>query len=68
MEIFCMALEDCSLSDLGFKGSKYTWNNGRSNVSFMKECLNRAVANKEWCSLSKRWELRCWLPSPLITN
>ena len=51
-----MALGDCSLSDLGFRGPKYTRNNGRSNASFMKERLNRAVANKEWCSLSKRLE------------
>lgn len=46
-----MALEECSLCDLGFRGSKYTWNNGRSDSSFTKECLDCAVTNRELCSV-----------------
>jgi hypothetical protein len=48
MEDFQRALEDCQLCDLGFKGSKYTWNNGREGDAFTQERLDRAVANSEW--------------------
>ena len=48
MEDFQRALEDCHLCDLGFKGPKFTWNNGREGDAFTKERLDRAVANPEW--------------------
>jgi hypothetical protein len=48
MEDFQRALEDCQLCDLGFKGSKYTWNNGREGDAFTQGRLDRAVANSEW--------------------
>lgn len=50
MESFRSALEDCQLGDLGFRGSKYTWTNCRETAYFMKERLDRAVANAEWCT------------------
>jgi hypothetical protein len=34
---------------LGFRGPKFTWNNGRTDHSFTKKRLDRAVANKELC-------------------
>jgi hypothetical protein len=43
------ALEDCSLSDLGASGPRFTWNNGRHGRDFTKEKLDWAVANKRWC-------------------
>jgi hypothetical protein len=58
MDNFRMALEGCSLSDLGFIGSKYTWSNCRSDGSFIKERLDRAVANMEWVALYKEVEVR----------
>lgn len=48
MEDFQDALEDCRLHDLGFKGPKYTWNNGRPRRDYTVERLDRAVANMEW--------------------
>lgn len=46
---FRTALEDCQLGDLGFMGSKFTWGNRRSDATFTKERLDRAVANIDWC-------------------
>ncbi|XP_059458331.1 uncharacterized protein LOC132187927 [Corylus avellana] len=53
MEEFRSILEECHLSDMGCIGSKYTWTNGRSDGTFTKERLDRAVANKEWRSMFK---------------
>jgi hypothetical protein len=49
MNNFQRALEDARLHDLGFKGPKFTWNNGRSGREFTLERLDRAMANMEWC-------------------
>jgi exonuclease III len=48
MDQFRNALGNCQLTDLGFIGSKYTWTNCRSDENFVKERLDRAVANSEW--------------------
>jgi exonuclease III len=48
---FREALEDCHLGDLGYQGSFFTWSNKRSDDSYTKERLDRAVANTEWCSI-----------------
>jgi hypothetical protein len=45
MDQFRNALVNCQLTDLGFIGSKYTWTNCRSDGNFVKERLDRAVAN-----------------------
>jgi hypothetical protein len=42
---FKSALEDCELTDLGFKGPKYTWANCCEGLEFIKERLDRGVAN-----------------------
>jgi hypothetical protein len=49
MENFQMALEESRLSELGYVGPKFTWNNGQEGADFIKERLDRVVANKEWC-------------------
>jgi hypothetical protein len=48
---FRETLEACRLGDLGYSGSLFTWSNRRSDGTFTKERLDRAVANQEWCSL-----------------
>jgi hypothetical protein len=48
MDQFENALVNCQLIDLGFIGSKYTWTNCRCDRNFVKERLDRAVANSEW--------------------
>jgi hypothetical protein len=58
MEQFRAALEDCGLSDLGFLGPKFTWTNGQYGGNFMKERLDRAVANRAWCAMFKNREIR----------
>jgi hypothetical protein len=47
MDQFRNALVNCKLTDLGFIGSKYTWTNCRSADNFVKERLDRVVANSE---------------------
>ncbi|GLT77194.1 hypothetical protein SLA2020_488030 [Shorea laevis] len=57
MASFRSALASCRLSDLGFRGPRYTWNNGRKATQFTKERLDRATANIEWCSLFRDMEV-----------
>lgn len=57
MEAFQQALEVCELSDLGYRGPKYTWSNYREGGDFMKERLDRAVANRGWCDIFHDAEL-----------
>ena len=54
MLAFWNALAHCGLLDLGFQGSKFTWNNGRLGVEFVQERIDRACANGEWNDLFPR--------------
>jgi exonuclease III len=49
MEAFQRVISDCEVTDLGYKGLKYTWTNCQDAHSFVRERLDRALANKEWC-------------------
>lgn len=40
MEDFRATLEECRLSDLRYKGDKYTWYNNREGSDFTKERLD----------------------------
>ncbi|XP_059439185.1 uncharacterized protein LOC132171798 [Corylus avellana] len=51
MEDFQATLAFCELMDLGFRGPKFTWNNGRDGEDFIQERLDRVVANDGWCGL-----------------
>jgi len=52
MECFRNTLEDCRLQDLGFVGDLFTWRNHlHCAKSYIKERLDRDVANMEWRSL-----------------
>jgi hypothetical protein len=49
MESFREALVDCDLYDLGFVGDVFTWRNQHHRAeSYVKERLDRAVANSSW--------------------
>jgi len=51
MDRFREALEDCELADLGFEGDPFTWrNNNHNSACYIRERLDRAVANKDWMS------------------
>jgi hypothetical protein len=54
MTQFQEVLEDCHFSDLGYTGSKFTWTNCRQDESFIKERLDKAVANMSWIQLYKK--------------
>ncbi|KAJ1284176.1 hypothetical protein BS78_03G185100 [Paspalum vaginatum] len=52
MERFRNALEDCGLVDFGFLGDIFTWrNHHHSAEGYIRERLDRAVANLEWRNL-----------------
>jgi hypothetical protein len=48
MEEFQKNLEECKLTDLRFYGPKYTWRNYREREDFIKERLDKGVANQVW--------------------
>jgi hypothetical protein len=49
MDHFKEALEYCELGDLGFVGDAFTWrNNSHVAGKFIRERLDRAVANQAW--------------------
>ena len=50
MDRFREALEECSLTDLGFVGDPFTWrNDSHTSENYIKERLDRAVADEAWC-------------------
>ncbi|XP_059451003.1 uncharacterized protein LOC132181787 [Corylus avellana] len=57
MADFQSTLVDCELVDMGFRGPKYTWNNGREGKDFIQERLDRAVVNDRWSSLFPQAEI-----------
>ena len=42
---------------MGYKGPKFTWSNCREGGEFIKERLDRVVANKDWCALFEKAEV-----------
>ncbi|XP_016469275.1 uncharacterized protein LOC107791689 [Nicotiana tabacum] len=48
---FLNCLNYCNLVDLGFKGSRFTWSNNRSNSATILERLDMVVANYGWINL-----------------
>ncbi|KAA3481442.1 reverse transcriptase [Gossypium australe] len=51
MLAFRSALEDCNLTDLGFKGHWFTWERGRFSSTNIREHLDRGVATLNWLEL-----------------
>lgn len=56
---FLNCINYCGLSDLGFKGSKYTWTNKRSKGHTILERLDLLFANYDWIHL---------FPNAIVTN
>lgn len=51
------ALDSCSLRDLGFKGTVFTWEHGNSMETLVRKRLNRYLADDEWVSLFPCFEV-----------
>jgi exonuclease III len=51
MQAFQQTLEECSLTDLGFVGPKFTWSNCQEGVALIQERLDRGVANLAWINI-----------------
>ncbi|KAK3193075.1 hypothetical protein Dsin_024385 [Dipteronia sinensis] len=45
---FRQAIDDCDLIDLGYSGSRLTWNNRRDDKHNVQERLDRFLAGKSW--------------------
>ncbi|KAL9678842.1 hypothetical protein QQ045_016693 [Rhodiola kirilowii] len=54
MKKFREVMQDCNLSDIGFRGAQFTYSNKRKGVWEVKARLDRAIANGEW---------RQWFPT-----
>lgn len=48
IDLFMGAIEDCELSDLGFSGYDYTWNNNRPEEENTQERLDTFLTSKVW--------------------
>lgn len=52
MDRFRVVLDECGMDDLGFKGDTFTWrNHSHRRERYIRERLDRAVANVAWRSL-----------------
>lgn len=55
MTRFREGLEWAGLYDMGWIGNKFTWSNGHEDHTFIKERLDRGVANQRWmCRFMER--------------
>ena len=54
MMAFRESLSDCSLRDLGYRGSDFNWSNWRENGALVWVRLDRCVANDAWFSIFLR--------------
>jgi hypothetical protein len=57
MNEFHKVLAECELSDLGYRGTKFIWCNYREGSEFIKEHLDRCVANSGWREFFPRAEV-----------
>lgn len=48
MENFKNTLNFCDLKEIDCRGPVYTWNNGKEDEEFIRECLDRVVVNSAW--------------------
>jgi hypothetical protein len=58
MDQFRNALDECGLTDLGYSDDTFTWcNHSHCEGGYIRERLDRAVANLEWHSLFPTFEV-----------
>ncbi|GMI65678.1 hypothetical protein like AT1G43760 [Hibiscus trionum] len=57
MSAFRNALQDYQLSNLGYEGTRYTWQKGRTPSTNIRERLDRGVANAAWWDLFSNYSV-----------
>ncbi|EEF33726.1 conserved hypothetical protein [Ricinus communis] len=50
LEGFQSIIRDCGLMDLNVSGHKFTWKKGKGTYAWVKEKLDRIMANATWIS------------------
>ncbi|CAM8944513.1 unnamed protein product [Rhodiola kirilowii] len=58
MRSFREAIEDCGITDLGYKGAPFTYSNKREGIFEMRARLDRAFGNNQWRSIFPEVEVR----------
>lgn len=48
MNDFRLAIQDCGLEDIGYKGHRFTWTNNQSGNQNIEERLDRFLASTKW--------------------
>ena len=51
MHAFRVLVKQCGFIDLGYSGPAYTWTNRRYTSKPTLECLDRCLANADWCNI-----------------
>ncbi|XP_048497933.1 uncharacterized protein LOC125496499 [Beta vulgaris subsp. vulgaris] len=57
MDAFREGMHDCGVKDLGYKGSRFTWQRGNSPSTLIRERLDCMLADDDWCDLFLSWEV-----------
>ncbi|XP_021715423.1 uncharacterized protein LOC110683373 [Chenopodium quinoa] len=58
MDAFRGAIDSCAMKDLCYRGCTFTWERGNSMSTFVRERLDRFLADEGWCSLFPDCEVR----------
>lgn len=58
LDAFRSTLDECTVKDWGYKGSKFTWKRGRTIQTFIRERLDRFLADPEWCAMLPKHEIQ----------
>ena len=59
MDRFLDALEGYGFVDLGYAGDIFTWRNqSRIDAHYIRERLDRAIADEAWCSHFQNFSVR----------
>ena len=58
MRQFRETLTECDLTDLGYRGSRFTSTNCHHNGCFIRERLDRVVSNAAWCSMHRQIDVK----------
>lgn len=58
MDAFRGAIDGCGLCDLGYRGSWFTWKRGKTIATFVRERLDRFLADMNWCNIFPHFSVK----------